>query len=762
MVRNRDAQEGAEILSAELDQAHDILAVVQQLSAQTDEIDRRLHEEYRLHSLTKDRARQAEEDLETLRQTLEKERQEMGTSKARIGELRQFQQKSGVALKAMADDLMAVRLQNEALQAEMDVQRKAFVVSVNWAQVHGELKAKADTLENEHEQLQAKHMQIRQSLESTIAAQEESKRCCVEVQSGIEKAKQELAKTEELAKSARLAADLAEQLGGYDELKKLVDGIRERRKKQREAARAAMEKTLRTNENFLGGMTFAEWRRVARAAKLAANKKKQNQGLAMRSIANSSQMLLDISFHGWRKEWEEVRRKRILEANRALEGQVSGVGQQADNARRKALAQLEKTFGNEQKALLRDTYMHWHLVRYERVKRERAHAIAARSIASNGAALLQQVFLGWSDIWRRAKRNREIKARGQAKAVRMMTDAGNALLDFCLTAWHKLTAEAKAVKRAKEGSNTKALRMIASSAEGLRAQAFVSWRDLKRKHTERDKKMKAIERGLISSGNGLCQYIMHHWNQLAQKTKKAQAKKNVGMQHSLKKIKRMMHSALLESYSAWATHTAHMKHLRIMDATEAKAKKASEPDEKLLANMQEIEDLKQMLQEMQQRHQVVLEEARVAEQEASETNSRLEEVERSLNKSTQELMESRAKAKDINEELLWRRGSWGRSVPNDYRVNSAVPGIIVGQCRRAAHSSETTSDRPWPMVCAGFQEIGCSEIRSPRGYNAAGSPICTTPSPGHLCLVHSSETNNANFLRDAQRSEAASAPELSG
>merc|ERR1712232_882310 len=78
------------------------------------------------------------------------------------------------SLKGLADDLVSTRLQNESLRAEMELQRKAFVVSVNWAARHAEMKAKTDEVQQDIEQL---HTQLSKGREDTELARRSEEEC---------------------------------------------------------------------------------------------------------------------------------------------------------------------------------------------------------------------------------------------------------------------------------------------------------------------------------------------------------------------------------------------------------------------------------------------------------------------------------------------------------------------------------------------------------------------------------------------------------
>merc|ERR1712187_251466 len=140
----------------------------------------------------------------------------------------------------------------------------------------------------------------------------------------------------------------------------------------------------------------------------------------------------------------------------------------------------------------------------------------------------QQVFQGWAQLLTENKAKRATKAQSHSRAMRMITDAANAVMDFVFTQWYQVSAKATAKKRAKDDSHTRAAKMSAGQGQMLMTACFSSWAQYKKKLADRDKKIKAVEKGLISSGQALVQYIVQNWKNLVEKKKKSNAKKSVG------------------------------------------------------------------------------------------------------------------------------------------------------------------------------------------------------------------------------------------
>merc|ERR1712187_768070 len=128
--------------------------------------------------------------------------------------------------KALADDLVSVRLQNEALKAEMEVQRKAFVVNLNWAARHAELKTK-------------------EQLDAAAGAQEGYMSSHREAVEELEKVRAQLAEQQDqLGRGGEMSQNIAEQLAELEILKRQMEVDAARKKKNKENARKNLEKSL--------------------------------------------------------------------------------------------------------------------------------------------------------------------------------------------------------------------------------------------------------------------------------------------------------------------------------------------------------------------------------------------------------------------------------------------------------------------------------------------------------------------------------------
>eukprot|EP00929_Paragymnodinium_shiwhaense_P046754 TRINITY_DN23794_c0_g1_i1.p1 TRINITY_DN23794_c0_g1~~TRINITY_DN23794_c0_g1_i1.p1 ORF type:complete len:743 (-),score=283.02 TRINITY_DN23794_c0_g1_i1:190-2418(-) len=641
-----------EKLNESLVKAIEIESVVQQLARAHEDADRRLEREIKAHSKTREKAKVMEEEYQRMRSAIDKELQSRQAAQNRLAEIERFQAKSGAALKAMNDDLMAVRAQNENLQAEMEVQTKAFVVNVSWENMYNELKAKHDLILQEHENLYAEYINARGALDQAKIAEESSKLAMANISEAIVTCRDDLAKGDELIKVAAATMEMAGELGSLDALKEKLAAGAAARKKQRESARQAMEKSLNDNQQSFVTTVFTGWKDTTAKQKFHKERKAQNQAMAMRGIANSGMALVDFCLTAWHKDVAEEKVKRMQEANRELQERLGGAGAGAEKARQKAIAQLERQFGNAEKGLLRETYTAWMNVKLDRMKLEKATAVAARSIAANGSALLQQCFQSWGHLILQVKAKREKKAGGMARGMRMIADGDNALKDFCLTQWAGLTKTSRAKKKQSEASNVKAARMIGNNNQNLIGQVFVEWSGLWRKKKDRNKKMKAVERNLAASMNGQMEFIFFTWKHDMEKSKKVKGRKEASMKQTLKKINISQTAIWLDVFVSWAKETSSSFKARLEAELDEKRNQPVVPDENTIKLQQEIADLMVKEKAAMETMEEVKNRIPFVQTKMVEFDELIKEREKQVAKASQELTEARRKAREINEELV--------------------------------------------------------------------------------------------------------------
>merc|ERR1712187_377852 len=94
-----------------------------------------------------------------------------------------------------------------------EVQRKAFVVNVNWAARHAELKTKVDEIQQDYEKLHALQLQTKEQLDAAVGAQEGYMGSHREAVEELERVRAQLAEQQDqLGRGGEMSQNIAEQL----------------------------------------------------------------------------------------------------------------------------------------------------------------------------------------------------------------------------------------------------------------------------------------------------------------------------------------------------------------------------------------------------------------------------------------------------------------------------------------------------------------------------------------------------------------------
>merc|ERR1712048_1084790 len=225
--------------------------------------------EVKSHSQTKEKIKSMEGENKVVRDELEKTKKEHQTTRAVLEDKERFNSKAQEALKALADDLVSVRLQNEALRAEMEVQRKAFVLNVNWAARHTELKSKVDEVQQEYERLHMQQLQAKEQLDAAVGAQEGYMSSHREAVEELEKVRAQLAEQQDqLGLGGEMSGNIAEQLAELEILKRQMEVDAERKKKNKENAKKQLEKSLLIGDQGILRTVLGAWVTVTKNLKL--------------------------------------------------------------------------------------------------------------------------------------------------------------------------------------------------------------------------------------------------------------------------------------------------------------------------------------------------------------------------------------------------------------------------------------------------------------------------------------------------------------
>eukprot|EP00927_Polykrikos_kofoidii_P065800 TRINITY_DN61516_c0_g1_i1.p1 TRINITY_DN61516_c0_g1~~TRINITY_DN61516_c0_g1_i1.p1 ORF type:complete len:728 (+),score=153.98 TRINITY_DN61516_c0_g1_i1:116-2299(+) len=713
------------VLEESLGKTRELSATIQQWIPQQEECDRRLSVEVKSHRQTKDRIKAIETEHVKHRDAFDKEKREHNITKAQLEEKERINVKAQEALKALADDLVSVRLQNEALRAEMEVQRKAFVVNVNWAARHAELKTKHEETVEGVEMMQNKQAVLKDALEAAVQAQEEYMGVHGSAVAELERVRTDLKSQEEkICAKGQLSDEANSQLAHVEHLKRQIQLDVQRKKANKVKLMANMERALGQRANALELHVFCVWSTTSKRLKLEKGKKEQNTAMAMRGIANSAMAIQDFCLTAWHKLVGESRLSKMKEAQRDLEAKQGCAGAGAMRSRQKALSQIEKQLLNQSSGLLREVMMGWVGARIERLRKEKIKSMATRGIGDNDKTLTIQLYHAWLAVVLVARSSREKKVANNLRAMRMITDGATALLDFCLTQWANVTKKAVSTKRAKEKGSTRAARIIATTQAALKAQCVQLWSLEVRKLRERNKKMRTIERSLARTGAQLLQLVVRCWKDMQDAQQGRTGKKIRNLSSAEKMITNSTLEILKQTFNVLVRHRDDSKNERL--GSDLAGIKPRFDEAGLEASKIRLAQLRQEMEEESRISHDTGVRIQSADERVASGIQALQRRENQIATLKKELDDSRKKARDINEELA--------------KVGLFLQGSPTKRRPSPSRERPKTTETPKGAESTSLPRIDCTFSRPRSGGQSRAAPVPTAPAAAPAPLTGSTKT----------------------
>lgn len=549
------------MLDSSLGKTKAIVSAVQQLALQQEEADRKANKELKSHAATKERIREVESENAKARELMEREMAAHESTKDKLDRSEREHMKTREALATQRHEVSSMLLQMEALKVEMEAQRKAFVVNVNWASRCTELKVKFDDSRVEYDKLYEQQIQTKGALEIAKRAQEEYRLKSVASFEQLEQHRQDLQqKKEELNSKGALSEDVLKRLEEWQKFKDVQAAEEISKKQGRSKAMGVLERQLAQGDSGLLMNYYTSWAVFVKDEVKQRKHKDQAMKQAMKTIANDGLGLISQCFGPWKKETENQKRRQIDLANKKLEEANARSGGSAAIARKRALEQLEKQFIGQDKALTKQAFQSWatgqalrkkkdgnlqkgarmiansdnalkaeiifvwnaetEKTRIKKQQKEASSKKAARMIANSGKALVIDVYQTWAAYVRKNAAARKKKAAGNEKAARMMASSDKMLTNVCFDSWAKLQIE----KKKKEAGSKKAARMIAGSNEVLQASCFKEWAKMfLTKRTKEGNTAKAV-RMIAASGEALQAACFKAWSDDIRKSREKNKK----------------------------------------------------------------------------------------------------------------------------------------------------------------------------------------------------------------------------------------------
>jgi len=488
-----EIHEPAVNLDESLSKARELVSAIHDLHSLHEDAHTRAEREAAQHQKTISKIKAVEGEHARARDAHERETKEHLTTKEKLANEEKSHAKSREALQASKDEFASMRLQMEALKVELEAQRKAFVVNVNWAARCTELKAKYDKHKEDHERLLDQHSQSTASWGA--------------------KERELLANKDEL--SSEIQTKLA-QLDEYTErdMRDAVAG-----KASRQKAMSVLQRSFHQEEQgalqsaFMGWASLSKEERQSRLAKDKAMKK------AARTIANDGTALQAQAFYSWTAEFENVKRAQMVAASKRLQEAQANSGEGALRSRQRILKELQKQYAGQDKSLVKDCFSGWMTGRAMRKKKDQGNQKALRLMANSDRALTAEIFKIWNDCAENVRSTKQAKDAGKQRALRLIANSDGAVKAEIMQIWTGIIAKIRAKRKGKEAGTAKAMRMIANSDNTLLNVCYDSWARVRHDHVKKDQASKKALRMISNSSESLKVSCFQGWAKIFSSTK---------------------------------------------------------------------------------------------------------------------------------------------------------------------------------------------------------------------------------------------------
>jgi len=649
----------------------------------------------------------------------------------------------------------SMRLQMDAMRVEMEAQRKAFVINVNWAARCTELKTKLDSSCGEYDQLLEQHVKVKTDMDGALRAQEEFSMKHQSALAAYSEAQDQLVtQAAEIEAKQKVGGDIARKLEELDMWEAAIEREAMQKKLGNQQALAVLQRSLAKGEDGIKTSSFSGWAAVTITEKKNKMQKDKVMARAQKQIQSSGMGLVAVVVKEWHIDVEQAKRHALMAAQARLKEQSGAAGGGSMEGRRRAIAQMEKQFKGQDLDLKQTCFQGWANGQIARKKKDQNQKKASRMIAGSTMALMECVFGGWNECTeKRRKKNREheknMKSAGRmiansmkviqlaiyagwwewienlraerkaseagtAKAMRMMSNSSNSLMNLMFDSWGKCSKESKlkdagnkkamrmmsngaqlimiacwqgwsgarANQKSKDQNTAKAVRMINASGEALQASCFQSWIGDIRKNRDKNKKMKALEKSFAAGDNGIKMVVLTSWQGHAKVEGRKKRASEASMKTAMKSISGGSDLLLCHLLLAWCRYARQLRAEKLKEEADEKerqlvqevekARKAVEED--LVKAQRMVEDTTaELALSLQQRDEETGRLPGMSEQLESLASS-LGDIDKQIATHTQELDQSRRKAKDIGDELgkvgiflssnTPRKNSRGGSRPN--------------------------------------------------------------------------------------------------
>lgn len=541
------------VVDESLRQTKEVAHTIELIKKQQEDSDYKVNKEIRAHSETKQKVEALKAAHVQTHQAADNEAKNHMLTREKLEKEERSHAKTRDALHSANEDVNSMRMQMDAMKVELEAQRKAFVINVNWAARCTELKTKFDQSTDEYDELLDKHVKSVSEVEASLRSSEQFRMKHQAAVDAYNATQDEIArKQEELTSKSEVTDEIAKKLAELDEFRARTAEEETKKKLGNQQALSVLQRSLAAGESGLKTSAFAGWSSLTATLKKERLHKDRAMKRAVKLIADEGTALCAETFGDWRTTVENEKRAQLLAATKRLEEASAGAGAGSMAGRQRAIKQLEKQFQGEDFSLLKSTFQGWALGQIERKKREQNHKKASRLIANSGQALVAEVFHLWNDQTEVRRRKNKQQAANMQVAGRMIANNDKVFQMNIFTNWWGMIEEIRAKRKVDEAGTAKAMRMLANSGVALMNLCFDSWMKDHMKNKDKDAGNKKALRMMANSGQALCIAVWGVWKKMTG----TQGKKNSGMAKAVRMINssnEALTAAVFQSWSGWCS-----------------------------------------------------------------------------------------------------------------------------------------------------------------------------------------------------------------
>jgi hypothetical protein len=538
------------VLDQTFERAHDIVEAVKILHSQQDEADRKVNKEIRAHAETKHKIKVLEGEQVQARENAELEAQTHLKTKEKLFREDRAHTKTKDAWQAAKDDVASMRLQMDAMKVEMEAQRKAFVINVNWAARCTELKTKFDQSCYEYDKLLEEHVQAKTEMDCALRTQEEFRMKHQTAQESHAVTQEQVSKNAaDITARKELGDEIATKLAQLDEWKEKEERDIVQKKLGSQQALSVMQRSLAKGDKGIITSAFQGWSTLTVTEKKKRIQKDKVMQRTLKQIATEGMAVVAETFHDWHSETSRSKRAALAAAQARLEEASGSAGTGAMTGRQRAIAQLEKQFAGEDRSLLQSTFQGWAMGQNERRKKENNHKKASRMIANSGQALVAEVFDLWNQLTEKRRKKRKHSEQNMKTAGRMIANNDKILCREVMNAWVLFIEQIKNKRRVNEAGTAKGMRMIANSQASLMNLIFDSWMKLFKNGKKKDAGNKKALRMMADSNQAILIEVWKGWAGARENTKS----KDNGTSKAMRMINNSSEALQAAVFKTWAT-----------------------------------------------------------------------------------------------------------------------------------------------------------------------------------------------------------------